>query len=150
MLSEQLLPTYCRERLTANDTTALNTLHNLVFLFAYKTSQVFQARVIHQIVDQNWDLKGFKCTLVRIYQTIGLATFENIKEVEKQLDKLINGQNLQSTACIKAIGQYLRNKKKSYTVDDLQNPVKTYQTTFDFLNYDIERYRSQDIKHECF
>lgn len=150
LLSEQLLPQWCNQRLTANDTTALNLMHNLVFLFAYKTSQVFQARVIHQIVDQNWDLKGFKCTLVRIFQTINLGGLENMKEIEKSLEKLINGQNLQSTACIKAIGQYLRNSKKSYSEDDLQNPIKTYQTTFDFLQYDIERYRSQGIKYECF
>lgn len=81
-------------------------------------------------MDQNWDLKGFKNTLVRIYQTLNLAAMDNLKELEKQLDKLINSQNLQSTACIKAIGQFLRNTKKSYDQDDLHNPIKTYQTTF--------------------
>ena len=34
--------------------------------------------------------------------------------------------------------------------DDLSNPIKTYQTTFEFLKHDIERYREQKIKHQCF
>jgi len=48
---------------------------------------------------------------------------------------------LQSTSCIKAIGSFLRNHKKKYDEDDLSNPIKTYQTTFSHLQYDIERYR---------
>jgi len=41
-------------------------------------------------------------------------------------------------------------KSKPITEDDLSNPIKTYQTTFDFLRGDIERYREQKIKHQCF
>lgn len=91
---------------------------------------MFQARVIHQIIDQNWDLKGFKCTLMRIFKILGLERLSNAVEIEKYLDKTINGQNLQSTSCIKAIGGFLRNHKKSVNEDDLSNPIKTYQTSF--------------------
>jgi hypothetical protein len=31
-----------------------------MYLLAAKTQQVFFSRVIHTIIDQNWDLKGFK------------------------------------------------------------------------------------------
>ena len=76
------------------DTTKLNNMHNLVFLFAYKTNQVFQARVIHQIIDQNWDLKGFKCTLSRIAQHLNMGNQQQLGALEKWLEKQINVQNL--------------------------------------------------------
>ena len=47
-------------------------MHNLMYLFTYKIHQVFQARVIHQIIDQNWDLKGFKAVLIRILEKINI------------------------------------------------------------------------------
>ena len=56
---------------------------------------------------------------------------------------------MQSTSCIKAIGSFLR-KNKTINEDDLSNPIKTYQTTYQFLKYDIERYREQKIGYECF
>ena len=56
---------------------------------------------------------------------------------------------MQSASCIKAIGSFLR-KTKAIVEDDLDNPIKTYQTTFEFLKEDIERYRDQKIKHQCF
>ncbi len=70
-------------------------------------------------------------------------------KLDKYIEKLINSQNLQSASCIKAIGSFLR-KNKPIIEDDLINPIKTYQTTFDFLKDDIERYREQKIKHQCF
>jgi hypothetical protein len=48
---------------------------------------------------------------------------------------------MQSSACIKAIGSFLRKKTKEIEEDDLTNPIKTYQTTFKFIKEDIERYR---------
>jgi hypothetical protein len=68
----------------------INQMHNLIFLFAYKTCQVFQARVIHQIIDQNWDLKGFKCTLIRISQNLGIGGSPQVQNLEKVLEKMIN------------------------------------------------------------
>lgn len=59
-------------------------------------------------------------------------------------------QNLQSTSCIKAIGAFLRNHKKDIDEDDLSNPIKTYQTDFAFIKEDIERFRQQNMAHECF
>lgn len=91
-------------------------------------------------------MKGFKCTLIRIIEKIGGKN----QDLEKTIEKLINKQNLQSTSCIKAIGGFLRNHKKNIKEDDLRNPIETYQTNFEFLNYDIQRYREQGIKHECF
>ena len=69
--------------------------------------------------------------------------------MDKYIEKLINSQNLQSASCIKAIGSFLR-KNKNIQEDDLHNPIKTYQTDFSFLKEDIERYRDQKIKHQCF
>ena len=77
-----------------HDEEAINLMHNLMFLFAYKTHQVFQARVIHQIIDQNWDLKGFKETLMRIVQKLNMGTLQGTTELEKYLEKMINSQNL--------------------------------------------------------
>jgi len=44
----------------------------------------------------------------------------------------------------------LKNTKKSIEEDDLKNPVVSFQTSFDFVRSDIERYRSQNMKYECF
>jgi hypothetical protein len=49
MLGEQILPQYCRKNM--KDAEEINNMHNLMYLFVYKTHQVFQARVIHQIID---------------------------------------------------------------------------------------------------
>ena len=35
-------------------------MHNLMYLLTYKTQKIFLSHVIHAIIDQNWDLKGFK------------------------------------------------------------------------------------------
>ena len=70
LLGEQLLPQWCRKNM--KDAQAINDMHNLMYLFTYKIHQVFQARVIHQIIDQNWDLKGFKAVLVRILEKINI------------------------------------------------------------------------------
>jgi hypothetical protein len=64
LVGEQILPQWCQRNQGNHE--AIQKMHNLVFLFAYKTCQVFQGRIIHQIIDQNWDMKGFKCTLSRI------------------------------------------------------------------------------------
>lgn len=63
---------------------------------------------------------------------------------------MLDSQNLQSTSCIKAIGSFLRNHKKEINDDDLSNPIKTYQTSYEFLKYDIEMYRQQNIPSNCF
>jgi len=57
---------------------------------------------------------------------------------------------LQSSSCIKAIGSFIRNPKKAISEDDLSNSIGTYETEFTFIKEDIEKYRSQRIKHECF
>lgn len=44
----------------------------------------------------------------------------------------------------------MRNIKKPIQEDDLRNPIKTYQTDFEFIKEDIERYREQNMSHECF
>jgi hypothetical protein len=73
-----------------------------------------------------------------------------VDAVTKILDDQIKNQNLQSSACIKAIGSFIRNTKKELNEDDLTNPITTYETDFEFLKEDIIKYRSQRIKHECF
>ena len=125
-------------------------MHNLMYLFAYKTQQIFFSRVIHAIIDQNWDLKGFKQVFMRILQTLDVSANANGNSLEKHLDKLLASQNLQSTSCIKAIGSFLRNHRKTIDEDDLSNPIKTYQTDFAFIKEDIQRFRDQNMNHECF
>ena len=94
-------------------------------------------------------MKGFKAVLMRVLETMGMQNTPATVKLDKYLEKMINSQNLQSASCIKAIGSFLR-KSKPIVEDDLHNPIKTYQTTFDFLKEDIERYRDQKIKHQCF
>ena len=145
LLAEQLLPHFLAENKGNPD--EINTMHNLCYLLAMKTQQVFNSRVIHTCIDQNWDLKGFKQVLVRILRQLGASEYD---EVTGLLDFTIKTQNLQSSSCIKAIGSFIRNSKKPINEDDLGNPVNTYETQFEFLKEDIQQYRAQRIKHECF
>jgi len=85
--------------------------------------------------------------LVRIFKTIGVTGYENLVAA---LDMQVKNQNLQSSSCIKAIGSFIRNPKKTVTEDDLANSMSTYETDFTFIEEDIVKYRSQRIKHECF
>lgn len=148
LLGEQLLPQWCHRNAANFD--EINLMHNLMYLFAYKTQQIFFSRVIHAIIDQNWDLKGFKQVFLRILQTLQVSANAGGASLEKHLDKLLASQNLQSTSCIKAIGCFLRNHRKTIDEDDLSNPIKTYQTDFQFIKEDIDRFREQNMNHECF
>lgn len=65
-------------------------------------------------------------------------------------DKLIQSQNLQSQACIKAIAYFLKNSKKKIEEDDLRNPIQTYSTAFAFVRDDIQHFRNQNMKPNCF
>ena len=87
---------------------------------------------------------------MRIMEVLNVKTLTGIIDLDKYLEKFINSQNLQSTSCIKAIGSFLRNANKKINDDDLSNPLKTYQTTIEFLKYDIEQYRAQNITSNCF
>ena len=87
---------------------------------------------------------------MRIISMLEIPQTSNSTSLEKHLDKLLATQNLQSTSCIKAIGSFLRNHKKVIEEDDLSNPIKTYQTDFAFIKEDIERFREQNMNHECF
>lgn len=87
---------------------------------------------------------------MRILQLLEVSANAGGSSLEKHLDKLFGSQNLQSTSCIKAIGSFLRNHKKAINEDDLSNPIKTYQTDFEFIKEDIERFRQQNMNHECF
>lgn len=49
VIGEQILPQWCKQNMNTGD--KINQMHNMMFLFAYKTAQVFQGRVIHQIID---------------------------------------------------------------------------------------------------
>ena len=145
LLAEQLLPHFLSEN--QNNYDEVNNMQNLCYLLAMKTQQVFNSRIIHTCIDQNWDLKGFKQVLVRILRQLGAADYD---DVTKDLDTCIKTQNLQSSSCIKAIGSFIRNGKKPISEDDLSNPITTYETRFEFLKEDIQQYRQQRIKHECF
>jgi len=145
LLAEQLLPHYCAQNISNYE--AVNGMHNLCYLLAQKTQQVFNSRIIHTCIDQNWDLKGFKQVLVRILKTIDVSGNDNLIAV---IDAKIKSQNLQSSSCIKAIGAFIRNDKKKFVEDDMKNPIETYETDFAFISDDIVKYRAQGINHQCF
>ena len=104
MLGEQLLPFYLTDGSRSYE--EVNMIHNLLYLLAMKTQQVFNSRVIHTCIDQNWDLKGFKQVLVRILRQVGVSNYDDVTQM---LDFTIKTQNLQSSSCIKAIGAFIRN-----------------------------------------
>ena len=57
LLGEQILPQWCQKNM--NDADAINDMHYLLYLLAYRAHQMFHGRVIHQIIDQCWDMKAF-------------------------------------------------------------------------------------------
>lgn len=84
VLTEQLLPQWCAANV--EDRNKINNMHNLWYLLAYKTQQVFFSRVIHTCIDQNWDLKGLKQVLLRILKTLEITGFDPLITT---LDKLV-------------------------------------------------------------
>jgi hypothetical protein len=145
LLFEQLLPHYIKNN--GSNLEAVNALHNLVFLLAHKAQQVFTSHVIHTAIDQNWDMKGLKQVLVRVLKCVEASNYDSLLN---SLDSQIKNQNLQSSSCIKAINSFVRNPKKAINQDDLANSISTYETDFAFIKEDIEKYRVQRIKSECF
>jgi hypothetical protein len=64
LIGEQLLPQWCKNNL--NNPEQICTMHDLMYLLAQKVHQVFFNGVIHTIIDQNWDIKGYKQVLSRV------------------------------------------------------------------------------------
>ena len=148
LLAEQLVPQYCAANMARSDKIYL--MHSLIFLLASKTQSVFTSGVVRTCIDQNWDLKGFKAVLLRILKELGLSSDSDVTKLKEFFDKLIQSQNLQSQSCIKAISHFLKNTKKAIEEDDLKNPVVSFQSSYEFVKADVERYRSQNMKYECF
>ncbi len=148
LLAEHLVPQYVAQNQLKAD--KLSYMHSLVYLLASKTQSVFTSGVVRTCIDQNWDLKGFKAVLLRILKEIGLSSDSDTAKLKDYFDKMIQSQNLQSQSCIKAISHFLKNPKKTIEEDDLKNPVVSFQSNFEFVRQDIERYRSQNMKYECF
>lgn len=48
------------------------------------------------------------------------------------------------------MASYLEDHNKFIYKEDLQDLIDTYETDFDFIREDIEKYREQNINHECF
>ena len=88
--------------------------------------------------------------LLRILKEVGLNQDNDTLKLKDFFEKMIQSQNLQSQSCIKAIGHFLKNTKKPIEEDDLKNPVVSFQTSFEFVKADIERYRAQNMRYECF
>ena len=76
LLGEQLLPKYCSHNRDNHE--KINTIHNLVFLLAHKAQQVFTSHIIHTAIDQNWDMKGLKQVLVRIFKELGVTGYDGV------------------------------------------------------------------------
>lgn len=92
-------------------------------------------------------MKGLKQVLVRVLKCVEAGNYDGLLN---SLDSQIKNQNLQSSSCIKAINSFVRNPKKAINQDDLANSMSTYETDFAFIKEDIEKYRVQRIKSECF
>ena len=78
-LFEQLLPQYLAQNMSSQE--AVNNMHNLCYLLAQKTQQVFTSHVIHTAIDQNWDMKGLKQVLVRILKTVGADGYDGLVQL---------------------------------------------------------------------
>lgn len=65
-------------------------MHSLIFLLAQKTQRVFLTRVIHTIIDQNWDLKGFKQVVEKIMEMLGLGPNEQTELFDLYIEKVID------------------------------------------------------------
>ena len=74
LIFEQLLPNFCAANLSNH--SALNNMHNLIYLLTHKAQQVFTSHVIHTAIDQNWDMKGLKQVLVRILKTLDVNGYD--------------------------------------------------------------------------
>lgn len=74
LLFEQLLPNFCATNLSNH--SAINNMHNLIYLLTHKAQQVFTSHVIHTAIDQNWDMKGLKQVLVRILKTLDVNGYD--------------------------------------------------------------------------
>ncbi|CDW75107.1 UNKNOWN [Stylonychia lemnae] len=147
-IAEHLLPQYCVSNF--QNPKKLQIMHSLCFLLASKIQSVFTSGVIRTCIDQNWDLKGYKSVLIRILQEMGLEA-DDYKKIQEFFDKMIQSQNLQSLSCIKATSQYLRKANKTnIDEDDLKNPIVSFQTSFQFVKEEIEKFRAQNMNHSCF
>ena len=139
ILAEHVVPQYCVQNMSKGD--KLGLMHSLVFLLASKAQSVFTSGVVRTCIDQNWDLKGFKAVLLRILKEVGLNQEADAAKLKEYFDKLIQSQNLQSQSCIKAISQFLKNPNRLIEEDDVKNPVVSFQSNYEFVKADVERYR---------
>ena len=78
---------------------------------------------------------------------LGITDYKKLQEF---FDKMIQAQNLQSQSCIKAISLLLKNPAKPFDEDDVRNPIVSFQTSFPFVKADVEQFRRQHMKYECF
>jgi hypothetical protein len=146
-LGEQIVPQNISTYFT--DTKEIFKLHNYVFLLAQKCKGVFHGSVIHTCIDQNWDLKGLKQSLQRLIQHLQINN-ATTQKASQLIEELIQEQNVQSAMCMKAMRYFLRKKDKRIEEDDLENPIRTYQTCFEFIEQDITRFRQQNLQEQCF
>ena len=140
LLAEHVVPQYCIQNL--NKCEKLNLMHSLVYLLASKAQSVFTSGVVRTCIDQNWDLKGFKSVLLRILKEVGLNQESDSSKLKDFFDKMIQSQNLQSQSCIKAVSQFLKNPNRVIEEDDLKNPVISFQSSYEFVKADVDRYRA--------
>jgi hypothetical protein len=140
LLAEHVVPQYCIQNL--NKCEKLNLMHSLVYLLASKAQSVFTSGVVRTCIDQNWDLKGFKSVLLRILKEVGLNHESDYSKLKDFFDKMIQSQNLQSQSCIKAVSQFLKNPNRVIEEDDLKNPVISFQSSYEFVKADVDRYRA--------
>jgi hypothetical protein len=77
--------------------------------------------------------------LARLLKELGLSSFE---ELTSALDNQIKNQNLLSSSCIKSIGSFIRNQKKIINSKDLEKTIEIYETSFEFIKEDIEKYKA--------
>ena len=91
VILEQILPQWCGRN--CHDIKAIDLMHNLMCLLAQKVHGVFFTRVIHTIIDQNWDLKGFKQVLIRIMTILQIGSNQQTETFSQFIDQIIDLQN---------------------------------------------------------
>jgi len=66
------------------------------------------------------------------------------------MEAFIQGQNGLSSSCIKPIRKFIRQKDLEISKSEFKRVCKVYQTDFEFIAEDIQKFREQGISDICF
>ena len=62
----------------------------------------------------------------------------------------MNAQNLSSSGCMRTMSSYISKPNKLIREEDFKHTMRAFQTDFEFLKEDIQRFRAQRLSPACF